>query len=802
PVTIVVPKIKTSNQAMLFIDGGSRSSSAYLEEAMEYIAVLTGTTVVHVKNIPSQPIVFKEEVVAVGEEDNFEGEDFFLRSRSEDAIIAYSYDRYIDSYIESDGDPNQEWPLLFPMAKAAVKAMDMTQEILGPDAISGFVVSGASKRGWTTWMTGAVDSRVTAIAPIVINVLNMKDHLMHHRKAYGFWSPAIYDYAQENVFDRLLPTGEGMEVTPEAESLLNFVDPYQYSLRGSYPMPKFMLNATGDEFFVPDTAELYYHDLEGEAHLCYVPNVGHSMGGIDLEGDITDPDNPVGMLLAWYMAVTQNAALPHFTYSFEENGAIKVETDPNNPPVAVRMWQAEQPTEGLRDFRNHKLPQGAWTSTTLTSPSSVYVTPEPEPEANHYTAFFVQLEYENDAELPSGEIQHGVDISFVLRNLLGFDVPNFVFTTGVRVLPETYPEFTGYVANIERPDIVYFDEETLPVVVVYGAPYDMGHYYGQLMANDINAFIPAYLEAYKLHTGMDDAFLTEAWEQAAAVMDDRILQEIEGMADALALLENSVTLEELQLAHAAMLREPLDTWNTATTSVYRGLMSGSDAAHAVTVNGPMARDLHQYQCAVVYIPDKGAPHTVFTYAGLTIGHVAVNLGAISAVEVIEPDSAIPGATNMLAAIRSIMYDSYSLRDAIAAAKAALPGYAATLVLGDGRNELRSALLRTDDTGTLVEERYDLANTVGAGSRGIIYAAIAAVADALKTQIESVVPSGVDINELSAIAGTAPSAQTGSNLLSLVVDADGYDFNIWFSTAQGGTDAGIPGNALNMQLLLP
>ena len=67
------------------------------------------------------------------------------------------------------------------MVKASVRAMDCVAEFLATselEELQGFTaaywaVSGASKRGWTTWLVGAVDpTRVVAIAPIVLDALN------------------------------------------------------------------------------------------------------------------------------------------------------------------------------------------------------------------------------------------------------------------------------------------------------------------------------------------------------------------------------------------------------------------------------------------------------------------------------------------------------------------------------------------------------------------------------------------------------------------------------------------------------
>jgi PhoPQ-activated pathogenicity-related protein len=363
-----------TSTALLFITSGSinRAMPKAADENLLKTALQTRSVVAELRGVPNQPLVFAGET----------------RERSEDAIIAYTWDKFLRT-----GD--EKWPARLPMTKSAVRAMDTVTAFCASDAggkvqVDSFVVAGASKRGWTTWTTAAVDKRVVAIIPMVIDMLNLEASFTHHYEAYGFWSPAVKDYT-----DMLLMDWMG---TKEHHALMKIEEPYEY--RERLTMPKFLINDTGDQFFLPDSSQFYFEDLPGIKYLRYIPNTDHSLRGSDAAKS----------LLACYNAVVTGEKLPRFSWKFEPGGAIRVIA--RDAPEEVKLWQATNPD--ARDFRLETIGP-AWRATPIPEAAGGVYVGKIEPPAKGWSAFLVELTYANDGPAP------------------------FKFTTGVRVLPDTLP---------------------------------------------------------------------------------------------------------------------------------------------------------------------------------------------------------------------------------------------------------------------------------------------------------------------------------------------------------------------------
>ena len=198
------------------------------------------------------------------------------------------------------------------------------------------------------------------------------------------------DYTRAGIMD--------WDGTPEYRALMKIEEPYEY--RERLTLPKFIINSSGDQFFVPDSAQFYFKDLPGVKYLRYVANADHSLKNSDAWMT----------LLACYSSIVKGTKLPQFSWTLENDGSIRVKAQ--DKPSAVKLWQATNPD--ARDFRLQTIgPE--WKSSEIKNDGGSYIAKVEKPEKG-WTAFFAELTYGNDKEAPP-----------------------FKFTTQVRVIPEVKP---------------------------------------------------------------------------------------------------------------------------------------------------------------------------------------------------------------------------------------------------------------------------------------------------------------------------------------------------------------------------
>jgi len=264
------------------------------------------------------------------------------------------------------------------MTKSVVKAMDALQAFSEQEwkkPVKQFVVTGGSKRGWTTWLSAAADPRVKAIAPMVIDVLNLPKQLPHQVESYGKYSEEIHDYTERG----LVP----MPDTPEAKRLWQMVDPYSY--RDRLAMPKLIVLGNNDPYWTVDALNLYWDGLVGEKWILYVPNAGHSLQQ-QTESNPRDPMRAIQGVAAFVRHQIAGTPMPKLSWNHEDTDRklrVVVQADP--APLSSRLWEARSAT---RDFRNSK-----WNE-RRTKIESDKIVGEISPVGEGYRAFYADLEYE------------------------------------------------------------------------------------------------------------------------------------------------------------------------------------------------------------------------------------------------------------------------------------------------------------------------------------------------------------------------------------------------------------------------
>jgi PhoPQ-activated pathogenicity-related protein len=344
-----------TRQALLFLHGGrwkeeyeaDRTHAELPREARHFarLAEVLHAPVGVLRQVPHQPIF----------------------GRREDGLIAFTFDRYLETG-ESD------WPLLLPMVKSAVRAMDAMQEVARQRwavSIDSFTVTGASKRGWTSWLTAAVDQRVVAVAPMVIDVLNMEAQLAHQRATWGDVSEEIRDYSDLEIPSRL--------ASERGRELLSIVDPYSY--RERLAKPKLILLSTNDRYWPLDALKLYWSGLPEPKRVLYVPNQGHGL---------RDIDRVIGALSALHRYAAGGKPLPQLSWklaSASHDLALEVKAD--HAPRRVVAWSAHSSS---RDFR-----EARWVSRRCTHSHDAYVC-DAARATQGYTAAFAEVSFKDRGE--------------------------------------------------------------------------------------------------------------------------------------------------------------------------------------------------------------------------------------------------------------------------------------------------------------------------------------------------------------------------------------------------------------------
>ncbi len=286
----------------------------------------------------------------------------------EDDLIAYSFVQY-----QKTGDA--DWPLLLPMVKATVKGMDAVQAFASKTwqlSLQRFTVLGGSKRGWTTWLTGAVDVRAKALIPIVIDVLNFEAQLPHQKAFWGQPSASLAPYTERNLLDVLS--------SPQGAALRRIVDPYSYRKR--FTQPKLIVIGTNDAYFPIDALNLYWNGLPAPKYVLYVPNNGHN---------VKDFTRLIPAVVAVNRAAEGGKPLPDMHWQYETaGGALHLCLRSEPAPTRVSLWSA---TAAKSDFRD-----AHFSSRPVSAEEKTYVATVAPPEAG-YEAVFAEAAFgEGSAE--------------------------------------------------------------------------------------------------------------------------------------------------------------------------------------------------------------------------------------------------------------------------------------------------------------------------------------------------------------------------------------------------------------------
>jgi PhoPQ-activated pathogenicity-related protein len=219
------------------------------------------------------------------------------------------------------------------MTKTVSSALDAAADLVQREwqiEIAGAVAAGASKRGWTSWLSAAVEPRIRGLVPMVIDMLDLPRHMRLQVESFGTPSAALHDYVSRDLHRRL--------DTPRGQELLAIVDPVRHA--AAITQPKILALGTNDEYWPLESLDLYRNRLRGPTWMSYAPNAGHDIPPLRVA--------PLVAALARHVAGVES--LPEITWACDAaSRTCSLAADPL--PAEALLWTAASDT---RDFRGAK----------------------------------------------------------------------------------------------------------------------------------------------------------------------------------------------------------------------------------------------------------------------------------------------------------------------------------------------------------------------------------------------------------------------------------------------------------------
>jgi len=330
-INIFRPYKVSNSKVLLYVSSGyihdNHGDDIYKNpvEKLDFLAIAkqSRSVVVELQDVPNQYLITNEGY------------------KKEDGFLAYTYKLFMET-----GDQYIIGRL--PMIKSIIKAMDFVQHIANDMQIQveSFVLAGMSKRGWAIWLAAIEDERVSGIIPVVIDVLNSQKNLQYICSIYAEGCPyAFKDYTEQGITKEVLGSDAFQDLMGIEDPLqyLNYGEKYKKQIE---KLSKYIINASGDDFFVPDSSRFYFQALPGQKHIRYLPNALHYMAGnpvSDALGNMQKVSDAVG---SYFALLVDSAPLPEIEYLFAESS---IQVNVSQIPDKAILWVAHNPDS--RDFR-------------------------------------------------------------------------------------------------------------------------------------------------------------------------------------------------------------------------------------------------------------------------------------------------------------------------------------------------------------------------------------------------------------------------------------------------------------------